>query len=91
MSCSLAEVSDSEEEEGGEGERGTHCGVPTYAEEQEQLKEDFKGAVVELEEEEGGDGEDVLTLRKKTRLEKVRQLYSVVYGVCTGMLCARVH
>ena len=48
---------------------------PTYAEEQEQLKESFKGAVVmmEREEEEGeGEGGEILTLRKKTKQEQVR-------------------
>lgn len=45
--------------------------LDTYAEEQERLRENFKGAVVELEEEEG-EGEEVLTLRKKTKQEEVR-------------------
>lgn len=75
---SLAEVSDSEDDEGGREERGVQSAgpsrEPTYAEEQEELKESFKGAVVKMEEEEeegeGGDGE-VLTLRKKTKQEEV--------------------
>ena len=47
---------------------------PTYAEEQEQLKESFKGAVVMMEREEEGEGEggEILTLRKKTKQEQVR-------------------
>lgn len=67
--CSLAEVSDSEEE--GEGRLGDVSRHPTYAEEQEQLKESFKGAVVEMEREEEGGGGEILTLRKKTKQEEV--------------------
>lgn len=74
MYYSLAEVSDSESDE--EGELGWFGGVSnshaTYAEEQEQLKESFKGAVVKMEREEEGEGEEILTLRKKTKLEQVR-------------------
>ena len=67
---SLAEVSDSESE--GEEQLGGVSSHPTYAEEQEHLKESFKGAVVEMEREEGGEGGEVLTLRKKTKQEQVR-------------------
>jgi hypothetical protein len=73
--CSLAEVSDSESgEEEESGEFGGVSNHPTYAEEQEQLKESFKGAVVKMEreEEEGEEGGEILTLRKKTKQEQVR-------------------
>lgn len=68
---SLAEVSDSEEGGGGGGSSGgSESRLPTYSEEQEQLKESFKGAVGEMEE---GEGEgEVLTLRKKSKREEVR-------------------
>ena len=73
---SLAEVSDSESEEEKGGQfGGVSNSHPTYAEEQEQLKESFKGAVVmmEREEEEGeAEGGEILTLRKKTKQEQVR-------------------
>ena len=72
---SLAEVSDSESEEERGGQFGGVCNShPTYAEEQEQLKESFKGAVVMMEREEEGEGEggEILTLRKKTKQEQVR-------------------
>ena len=72
---SLAEVSDSEEEEG-QGEDGVGSSkLPTFAEEQEKLKESFKGAVVKLEEEEEeeGVGGEVLTLREKTKQEEVKR------------------
>ena len=68
--CSLAEVSDSASE--GEEQLGGRPNHPTYAEEQEQLKESFKGAVVEMEREEEGEGGEILTLRKKTKQEQVR-------------------
>lgn len=65
---SLAEVSDSESE--GEERLGNVSSLPTYAEEQEQLKESFKGAVIKMEREEEGDGGEILTLRKKTEQEQ---------------------
>ena len=68
---SLAEVSDSESEGEGDGQLGGVSNLPTYAEEQEQLKESFKGAVVKMEEEGEGEGGEILTLRKKTRQEQV--------------------
>lgn len=71
--CSLAEVSDSEGEEEEETRLRAVSKQPTYAEEQEELKESFKGAVVEMEEEES-DGEDVLTLRQRTKEEQVGSL-----------------
>ena len=71
--CSLAEVSDSEGEEEEETRLRAVSNQPTYAEEQEELKESFKGAVVEMEEEES-DGEDVLTLRQRTKEEQVGSL-----------------
>ena len=67
---SLAEVSDSESE--GEERLGNVSNLPTYAEEQKQLKESFKGAVMKMEREEEGDGGEILTLRKKTKQEQVR-------------------
>ena len=72
--ASLAEVSDSEEEEG-EGEEEAHKSrLLTYSDEQEELKESFKGAVDEMEEEEeeGRERGEVLTLRKKSEQEKVK-------------------
>ena len=66
---SLAEVSDSESE--GEERLGNVSSLPTYTEEQEQLKESFKGAVIKMEREEEGDGGEILTLRKKTEQEQV--------------------
>ena len=70
--CSLAEVSDDDSEGEGEGLLGDASILPTYAEEQEQLKENFKGAVDVMEEEEGEGGEEILTLRKKTKQEEVK-------------------
>lgn len=67
---SRAEVSDSEEDDDEEEEEDlSNGGIQTYSEEQEKLKEDFKGAVGEMEEETGE--REVLTLRKKTKEEKV--------------------
>ena len=68
---SLAEVSDSESDGEGDEQLGGMSDHPTYAEEQEQLKESFKGAVVEMEREDEGEGGEILTLRKKTKQEQV--------------------
>ena len=68
-------MSDSEE---GEGEEEAHKSrLLTYSDEQEKLKENFKGAVDEMEEGEVMEGRErgeVLTLRKKSEQEKVKWL-----------------
>jgi protein KRI1 len=65
--------SDEEEEQG-------PSGIKTYTKEQDDLKKDFRKALVQSDSED----EDLLTIRKKTDMEKVFAKYFTLFRLLTN-------